>query len=183
MIKHYLICPAYAGVILSSVQTHHGKLYLSRVCGGDPQFKVFATTYDQFVPRMRGWSLLKFHFPDFPLICPAYAGVIPYTSFFSIIFSDLSRVCGGDPMLSLQRELFTLFVPRMRGWSYLLILNYPFQLICPAYAGVILNNGIIAIDINYLSRVCGGDPQQKPLQIKITEFVPRMRGWSPLPPL
>ena len=48
-------------------------------------------------------------------ICPAYAGMIPKDKYFPMIYKHLSRVCGDDPVLEPMREVYTVFVPRMRG--------------------------------------------------------------------
>ena len=49
------------------------------------------------------------------VICPAYAGMILLHAIFALMVSDLSRVCGDDPMLILTGEQGIGFVPRMRG--------------------------------------------------------------------
>ena len=48
------ICPAYAGVILMFPFKRKHKINLSRVCGGDPDIKLYIGKDDRFVPRMRG---------------------------------------------------------------------------------------------------------------------------------
>ena len=48
--------------------------------------------------------------------------------------------------------------------------------ICPAYAGVIPNQFDLLVDVQYLSRVCGGDPASAGGPFWIIRFVPRMRG-------
>ena len=50
--------------------------------------------------------------------------------------------------------------------------------ICPAYAGVILNDMMDKAKPKNLSRVCGGDPFPAPSDLSNPQFVPRMRGWS-----
>ena len=48
------ICPAYAGMILIKTVDLKENEYLSRVCGDDPNYTIFAEEYKKFVPRMRG---------------------------------------------------------------------------------------------------------------------------------
>ena len=172
------ICPAYAGVILSPPFEKSNSIYLSRVCGGDPQFKVFATTYDQFVPRMRGWSWLPESKKLWLIICPAYAGVIPRATITVIKITNLSRVCGGDPIVKPGWSIREPFVPRMRGWSSCSSFFPILWTICPAYAGVILVSVLAYFCTTDLSRVCGGDPICEILANDYNSFVPRMRGWS-----
>ena len=128
---------------------------------------------------MRGWSLVYSMIKAIILICPAYAGMIPYYSVIFIHVVNLSRVCGDDPQTLLQRNYKWRFVPRMRGWSRCLK-SKPFSsIICPAYAGMILQPFEFTTSVNHLSRVCGDDPYGTPTELKVQRFVPRMRGWSP----
>ena len=90
-----IICPAYAGVILSKKWKIEMEKDLSRVCGGDP--------FVQYSPLTVG------------TICPAYAGVILKRFTFNQMNAYLSRVCGGDPNRFVVRLLPLKFVPRMRG--------------------------------------------------------------------
>ena len=48
-------------------------------------------------------------------ICPAYAGMILILERKDILELYLSRVCGDDPSEKDMIELFSKFVPRMRG--------------------------------------------------------------------
>ena len=48
-------------------------------------------------------------------ICPAYAGMIPLADFNTFSNSNLSRVCGDDPVGDGKKAYFITFVPRMRG--------------------------------------------------------------------
>ena len=73
----FLICPAYAGMILKCLwYVNHWK-NLSRVCGDDPFDTEARSLIFKFVPRMRGWSHLRHNFILLGMICPAYAGMIP----------------------------------------------------------------------------------------------------------
>ena len=91
---------------------------------------------------------------------------------------NLSRVCGGDPLVLNFPLLSRTFVPRMRGWSRPFHhLNIVLR-ICPAYAGVILKIFIMLCYSLNLSRVCGGDPCSALGLPTLILFVPRMRGWS-----
>ena len=49
-------------------------------------------------------------------------------------------------------------------------------IICPAYAGVIPDWGILDRVHHDLSRVCGGDPHLCYINLYLPQFVPRMRG-------
>ena len=71
-------------------------------------------------------------------ICPAYAGMILELSALSDKVTNLSRVCGDDPLLSAS-----LLHSRK---------------ICPAYAGMILIFIKVCTVRFDLSRVCGDDP-------------------------
>ena len=153
-----IICPAYAGMI----PARHGKRlpekYLSRVCGDDPIEIRHRKACLRFVPRMRGWSSI-FIFQSQPKkICPAYAGMIPVLSLFRAATRNLSRVCGDDPTKLITDSTFTIFVPRMRGWSWALFLLVTDFSICPAYAGMIPKQQKSKEKLNHLSRVCGDDP-------------------------
>ena len=172
------ICPAYAGMILDDNAPDHIVLNLSRVCGDDPLFVHACTVSFVFVPRMRGWSQYFLPKDFFNEICPAYAGMIPLQNRKLGSFANLSRVCGDDPIITNNENLFSKFVPRMRGWSWL---PEPKKLrlkICPAYAGM------IPVSLKYfelalhLSRVCGDDPKGYFFILHGLIFVPRMRGWS-----
>ena len=66
----------------------------------------------------------------------------------------------------------------MRGWSHNIALLADNSCICPAYAGMILMNGVLGLTGENLSRVCGDDPHSKGYRGSIKRFVPRMRGWS-----
>ena len=48
------ICPAYAGMILFTLQSRYMVGNLSRVCGDDPGPFERYEGIDEFVPRMRG---------------------------------------------------------------------------------------------------------------------------------
>ena len=52
----WLICPAYAGMILHIALTRKPLCNLSRVCGDDPRLPSPCLYLVKFVPRMRGWS-------------------------------------------------------------------------------------------------------------------------------
>ena len=49
------------------------------------------------------------------IICPAYAGVILKLAGYWKGSHDLSRVCGGDPVVMHYNQKQFSFVPRMRG--------------------------------------------------------------------
>ena len=66
----------------------------------------------------------------------------------------------------------------MRGWSWNIIICISTLQICPAYAGMILNDTASSDKTKNLSRVCGDDPKLGPLILMYSTFVPRMRGWS-----
>ena len=55
-------------------------------------------------------------------------------------------------------------------------MNMHFEIICPAYAGVILSKKWKIEMEKDLSRVCGGDPVAALSKLKVPIFVPRMRG-------
>ena len=131
---------------------------LSRVCGDDPRFSRTRKMGYWFVPRMRGWSSFWHQALSLPLICPAYAGMILEYKGFYHSWWYLSRVCGDDPWIEKLEELHVAFVPRMWGWSLLVILGTKEE--------------------RNLSRVCGDDPQRSTVGWKALKFVPRMRGWS-----
>ena len=138
-IKFFLnICPAYAGMILKNVTENLVKQNLSRVCGDDPYYGCFFHQQYIFVPRMRGWSCLDSTNTLILHICPAYAGMIPQAAITDTRGDNLSRVCGDDPVIISIVLLGVTFVPRMRGWSWLLFRLRCYPLICPAYAGMIL---------------------------------------------
>ena len=92
------ICPAYAGMI--PVVYRNGGLCrnLSRVCGDDPISALHLVLQLQFVPRMRGWSCISRSLRMRTVICPAYAGMIPWEGYSCGLWEDLSRVCGDDPI-------------------------------------------------------------------------------------
>ena len=48
--------------------------------------------------------------------------------------------------------------------------------ICPAYAGMIPDSKPTRREQADLSRVCGDDPAEISISIKLFKFVPRMRG-------
>ena len=48
------ICPAYAGMILTSMASSFRLSHLSRVCGDDPGMPNEIRLENKFVPRMRG---------------------------------------------------------------------------------------------------------------------------------
>ena len=66
----------------------------------------------------------------------------------------------------------------MRGWSLVHLWKYLIHFICPAYAGMILDNLSIFCIYKDLSRVCGDDPFLCHIWNSFAIFVPRMRGWS-----
>ena len=159
--RESVICPAYAGMIPGKSYDPPTVCDLSRVCGDDPIFNNIFILFYLFVPRMRGWSYLAVMSMYTSRICPAYAGMIPFSCGYKIAFCNLSRVCGDDPRSCWRVKLLARFVPRMRGWSF-----FPFRYvnnssICPAYAGMIpsILSGIL-LKLN-LSRVCGDDPNGK----------------------
>ena len=92
------ICPAYAGMILDHLSVTKELMNLSRVCGDDPAGMNNYTKYSEFVPRMRGWSLLGWLWRTSKGICPAYAGMIPSDNITCKCPENLSRVCGDDPL-------------------------------------------------------------------------------------
>ena len=132
---------------------------------------------------MRGWSFLRLSDNINHAICPAYAGMILPMPFLHLLYRNLSRVCGDDPISHGLRGSFFRFVPRMRGWSLCDNNFVLFHFICPAYAGMILWPGEqIQVKI-HLSRVCGDDPALTLVLVLCVRFVPRMRGWSMVTPL
>ena len=116
--RFQVICPAYAWMILCKIFAKLFSWYLSRVCGGDPRLSDFRERYQAFVPRMREWSWEPCILPIYPLICPAYAGVILVTILHGRIRAYLSRVYGDDPIVTFPASKLQEFVPRMRGWSH-----------------------------------------------------------------
>ena len=131
-----LICPAYAGMILMLVVIILEKRNLSRVCGDDPEKTGEHEVMTIFVPRMRGWSSVRWGQLPHLKICPAYAGMIPILNTECGTTEDLSRVCGGDPAGFMIKGWLKTFVPRMRGWFYTLPESHQHERICPAYAGM-----------------------------------------------
>ena len=127
---------------------------------------------------MRGWSRWNFSARNGNEICPAYAGVIPFSLKYSFKASYLSRVCGDDPIWKTYVTCNSLFVPRMRGWSLDNELSRLNIEICPAYAGMILYSWKATTQKDNLSRVCGDDPCNPVSKGVSRLFVPRMRGWS-----
>ena len=172
------ICPAYAGMILQRNWSNERRTNLSRVCGDDPASPDLISKEMEFVPRMRGWSRGFSNYGRPIWICPAYAGMILQATTIPTIIVDLSRVCGDDPKRSMVAKKYFLFVPRMRGWSLCKIFSRLSTLICPAYAGMILNQSLLLSRSLHLSRVCGDDPASNKQSGRRTVFVPRMRGWS-----
>ena len=152
------ICPAYAGMIPEIFAKDDRSYHLSRVCGDDPCDCHYASNSKIFVPRMRGWSWNRLFKILSKQICPAYAGMIPKAEEAMLIQEYLSRVCGDDPTPFNPLICRSVFVPRMRGWSYSGISSPQSSTICPAYAGMILQDRIVSFLSSYLSRVCGYDP-------------------------
>ena len=132
------ICPAYAGMILETFTFLQYRTNLSRVCGDDPIGTDFYGSNPVFVPRMRGWSWKQRTARSLESICPAYAGMIPLKKRNAPRINDLSRVCGDDPMANCEGKFQNIFVPRMRGWSRKTRFIRNWNGICPAYAGMIL---------------------------------------------
>ena len=172
------ICPAYAGMILFEYVPMNVLLDLSRVCGDDPDRKNKFQLEKRFVPRMRGWSFVWLLLHIESLICPAYAGMIPATNGVFLLRGHLSRVCGDDPTGMSDKLPKFIFVPRMRGWSSPSAFLKKGGKICPAYAGMILDNSQEEGSSSNLSRVCGDDPVKQLWKNTCKTFVPRMRGWS-----
>ena len=131
------ICPAYAGMIPRRSTAGLSRADLSRVCGDDPWSRFLLHYFYIFVPRMRGWSLKTEKGVLSKLICPAYAGMIPKTKATYLNLQHLSRVCGDDPIYFRDIKIFSIFVPRMRGWSHWVFHLSSILAICPAYAGMI----------------------------------------------
>ena len=158
LLRWFFICPAYAGMILGKMFGYNIMKDLSRVCGDDPSRRNVFTWHFRFVPRMRGWSPMLSWTVKIFAICPAYAGMIPDVIVNSQDFCDLSRVCGDNPRICSSASLSKEFVPRMRGWSYLLSGFLCVLWICPAYAGMIPQAMEDEIKRRDLSRVCGDNP-------------------------
>ena len=135
----YAICPAYAGMILTTEATEKYIPYLSRVCGDDPMIFNWYHVVFLFVPRMRGWSWWNIIANNENLICPAYAGMILLRELIVPTRFNLSRVCGDDPSRNFRENHHPSFVPRMRGWSLTAVCHDSLRTICPAYAGMILS--------------------------------------------
>ena len=112
------------------------------------------------------------------MICPADAGMIPENLVKQTFLDNLSRVCGDDPVSEFNKMLAKKFVPRMRGWSCVRARKSTLMHICPAYAGMILQNLLCCKFLLNLSRVCGDDPVGRKFAVLSIVFVPRMRGWS-----
>ena len=130
--------PAYAGVILRAWNVKEKKWAFSRVCGSDPTLEAIEGAFEDFFPRMRGWSSFCYQWQRISNLFPAYAGVI--LSMVLNMFKELtfSRVCGGDPRLELSDARLLDFFPRMRGWSLRKKKITQAKVLFPAYAGVIL---------------------------------------------
>ena len=172
------ILPAYAGVILITLCFLYSKIDSSRVCGGDPMLTRQPYLKFRFFPRMRGWSQSANNNARVSWILPAYAGVILNLSDSLIVEPNSSRVCGGDPYLFVIVLTFFRFFPRMRGWSRNSPSTKSWEVILPAYAGVILMNEVRQWCFSNSSRVCGGDPIVIIINQNDFSFFPRMRGWS-----
>ena len=151
---------------------------MSRVCVDDPMQDICKVIFVIFVPRMRGWSSLIWFPGKISSICPAYAGVILRTLHTSNLSFNLSRVCGSDPGYDFTWQDKSIFVPRIRGWSYSHFSSLQASGICPAYAGMILLALLLVFSLFHLSRVCGGDPILLKKVRVLIGFVPCMRGWS-----
>ena len=95
--RNKTICPAYAGVIPDDNGVYEFVIYLSRVCGGDPNSNFDIVSFVVFVPRMRGWSQRKLWCRGKRRTCPAYAGMILEGIRTTLNTENLSRVYGDDP--------------------------------------------------------------------------------------
>ena len=153
-------------------------LHITRTCGDDPVLCSFFFWDSIYYPHMRGWSWLeKIRFyPE--IILPAHAGMI-LTIWLSTHFAEnITRTCGDDPESRNDTDLSYPYYPHMRGWSLFLLVGYPWYLILPAHAGMILPLKTWRSKLLNITRTCGDDPQDKSHSRLNCSYYPHMRGWS-----
>ena len=152
------ILPAHAGMILYCVRFSFGIAYITRTCGDDPGWKKYAFIPKLYYPHMRGWSSLV-------------------QSFLWWIL-NITRTCGDDPHNMVIYPFCWKYYPHMRGWSLFLLVGYPWYLILPAHAGMILPLKTWRSKLLNITRTCGDDPQDKSHSRLNCSYYPHMRGWS-----
>ena len=91
---------------------------------------------------------------------------------------NITRTCGDDPESRNDTDLSYPYYPHMRGWSLFLLVGYPWYLILPAHAGMILPLKTWRSKLLNITRTCGDDPQDKSHSRLNCSYYPHMRGWS-----
>ena len=50
-------------------------------------------------------------------VLPAHAGVILWETPAGISTTSITRTCGGDPVVAIEKTDDMMYYPHMRGWS------------------------------------------------------------------
>ena len=149
-----------------------------RVCGDVPIIADEQWAFTQFSPRMRGCSGRRASGRRPQAVFPAYAGmfrITPGTSSGSVSFP---RVCGDVPQVIRVGPGASMFSPRMRGCSGLVLVKVFFRIVFPAYAGMFLSSSSMSHALSSFPCVCGDVPGRDTCARTREAFSPRMRGCS-----
>lgn len=89
-----------------------------------------------------------------------------------------SRIRGGDPVIGCDFQMFIVFFPHTRGWSWASFWEPLKQRVFPAHAGVIPMDRWEWIKLDRFSRTRGGDPMLRNSRADDGLFFPHTREWS-----
>ncbi|CAL2060938.1 protein of unknown function [Streptomyces murinus] len=92
-----LVVPAHAGVVPRGAARRAGARRGPRACGGGPFRLMEGTPWQQWSPRMRGWSQILDFQHRYVFVVPAHAGVVPRPAHHHARRAGGPRACGGGP--------------------------------------------------------------------------------------
>ena len=114
---------------------HHA--VFPHVCGDGPTWKEIIADRAEFSPRMWGWSVAFVEVCHEVSVFPTYVGMVRTRARLSSAPARFPHVCGDGPLMQRHLAHFTLFSPRMWGWSVVGSVRMPSGVVFPTYVGMV----------------------------------------------
>ena len=138
----FSVLPAWAGMILRYPFFFLFSLRFTRMSGDDPNRFAVVFWKIMFYPHERGWSCYDGKNFETITVLPAWAGMILLFRFFVLGSLRFTRMSGDDPIRNAVACIDCAFYPHERGWSIINRVLLFFNLVLPAWAGMILIIGL-----------------------------------------
>jgi len=174
------VCPAYAGIDLTTALSSTPWRGLPRVRGDRPGGRYMRPASMRSAPRTRGSTLPTLTGRIDITVCPAYAGIDLVKASHSQCDAGLPRVRGDRPDRTRASGEPGASAPRTRGSTPLHLEDALAVKVCPAYAGIDPASPGRCSRRQGLPRVRGDRPRKLALLAMCDWSAPRTRG-STLP--